>query len=182
MPAELSIDPGRLAWLPLAFLAEQEIQFDGVTGDDPAAYREVMIAGLRLYQLYIYQGIVRRRFGERIGRKVHALQCGIFDKEQAGAGKALDAALHLIERSLSAAMARADAGSVEFTLPTERHVALALLTGLPESPDYLPGKQSQNRQLHRLAGMEQQLAGLLVRAKQDLIGAFSPVLNSTRSS
>jgi hypothetical protein len=180
LPAEVSIDPDRLARLPLAFLVEQDVDFDidGVAGNDVAAYREVMTAGLRLYQLYSYQGMVRRRFGERVAKKVHALQCRIIDSEQAGAGEAVDAALQLIELSLSAAVFGAEAGSVEFPVPAEQCVALALLTGLPESPDYLPDAQSSDRHLRCIANMEQQLAGLLVRGKQDMLRTFSPLFRS----
>ena len=180
MPAEVSIDPDRLARLPLVFLAEQDVDFDidGVAGDDVTTYREVMTAGLKLYQLFSYQGMVRRRFGEPVAKKVHTLQCRIIDSEHAGAGEAVEAALQLIERSLSVAVVGAEAGGVEFPVSAERRVALALLTGLPESPDYLPDAQNRDLRLPCIANMEQQLAGLLVRGKQDMLRTFSPLFRS----
>jgi hypothetical protein len=183
LPAEASIDPGRLAWLPLTFLAEQELQSDaGVTGyDDLYAYREVMKAGSRLYQLYSYLGMVRRRFGDQVAQQVRALQCGVLDNDQPGAGKTVDTALQLIEHSLSAAVAGPENASTELPLPAEQYVALALLTSLPESPDYQPGMHNICWPPQSMMGAVQQLSGLRVKARQELLRAFSPLLNSTYS-
>lgn len=178
------IKPGRLAWLPLAFLVEQEEQQAelSVLAECDVAYRDVMTAGLWSYQLYSYQTLVRRRYGDEVARQVRALQCEIFESEQPGAGAAIDAALQLIETALYASVVGGAAGSVHFALPAELTVALALLLGLPESPDYYEGGHGQDRPVNSVPGVDERLASLLAKGQRAMLDTFTPLFSMSLSS
>lgn len=173
------INPGHLAWLPLAFMIEQDVQQTGSTAvaDSDAAYHEVMTTGSLVYQLYSYHGMVRRRFGDEVTRQVQELQCEIFEREQPGAGAAIVSALLLVETALHASVVGGKAGSVHFALPAELAVALALLLGLPESPDYYAGSKGDDRPVYSVPGIDDRLARLLERGKHATLEAFTPLFS-----
>lgn len=178
------INPGRLAWLPLAFMVEQDAQQTGCTAvaDADAAYHEMMTTGCWVYQLYSYYGMVRRRFGEEVAKQVQELQCEIFEREQPGAGAAIISALQLVEIALHASVVGGKAGSAFVALPAELSVALALLMGLPESPDYYADGKGDDRPVYRVAGIDERLASLLEKSKHALLEAFNPVFSASRLS
>lgn len=175
------ITPGRLAWLPLVYAAEQEFP-DPLLTDTDAPYRDVMLAGLRVYQLHCYQVMVRQRFGEDMAAQVRRLQCDIFDSEQHGAGAAFASALQLVEAGLNAAVVGGRAGSVRFALPAELSVALALLIGLPESPDFHDGASRSDRPVCQTPGMDERLAEQLATAQRSVLETFSPILARLRTN
>jgi len=173
----------RLAWLPLSFLAEQDLP---ATLSDPlcgsaAAYHDVMLSSLWIYQLHAYRDLVRAGLGLGVADEVQAFQREILNREQAGSGDAVIDAMGLVDTALQAVCreARAHPGD---NSPGELGVAMALLMGLPDSPDY----QETPAGLHepvawRLPGIEQCLAALLSAGQQALLSAFSPLFVSRAS-
>lgn len=178
------INPGRLAWLPLAFLAEQDDQQAefSLLAECDIAYRDVLTTGLWTYQLYSYQTLVRQHYGEEVVKQVRALQCEIFDREQPGAGAAIDSALQLVEMALHASVVGGNAGSVNFVLPAELAVALALLLGLPESPDYYQGSRGDDQPVSSVPGIDERLANLLAKGQTAMLEAFTPLFSVALSS
>ncbi len=170
------INPGRLAWLPLAFLVEQDQQQVALSESD-TAYRDVMATGVWTYQLYGYHTLVRRRYGEEVARQVRALQCEILDSERPGAGAAIDSALQLVETALHASVVRGKIRSVNFAISAERTVALALLLGLPDSPDYNAGHCDRDRPANGVPDIDKRLAGMLVKGQLAMLEVFTPLFS-----
>jgi hypothetical protein len=172
-------NPGRLAWLPLAFMLEQDALQATVADQDgsDAAYQEVMTASYLTYQLHSYHMLVRRRFGDEVAGQVKTLQCEIFEREQAGAGAAVVFALNLVETALQTPVVGGKAGCVHFALPAEQSVALALLTGLPASPDYHAGHAQAGQSLEQLPGIDAGLAGFLEQGKHAVLETFMPLFS-----
>ena len=170
----------RLAWLPIVFLTEQEDVFKQYVRDEDIedVYSDVISTSLWVYLLYTYHGMVRRRFGSVKEARVREIQQGIFNDEQPGSGDFVLAALELVERALSAGVERDPDWCIQFKMPAELAVALSLLLGLPESPDYRSRKpKPADYTAHRMPGVDWRLARVLARGQQDIITTFSPVID-----
>jgi len=168
----------RLAWLPILFMTEQEKAFERYGRDEEIedAYRDFMATSLWVYLLHTYQGLVRRHFGNDTAEQVCEIQRDIFNAEQPESGDAVFAAMELVDCAL-----KLDAGGdpdwpVHFKMPTELAVALALLVGLPDSPDYRSRKaKPSDYAVHRMPGVDWRLARVLGRGRQALTDAFAPL-------
>ncbi|GMQ83297.1 MAG: hypothetical protein BMS9Abin06_0030 [Gammaproteobacteria bacterium] len=181
---DIKREPGdmvhRLAWLPIVFLTEQENMFEryGRDEDIEDAYRDVITTSLWVYLLYTYHGMVRRHFDSATETRVREIQLDIFNDEQPGSGDSILAALELVECALSAGVERDPDWSIQFKMPTELAVALALLLGLPDSPDYRARKpKTADYAVHRMPGVDWRLARALARGRQELIKTFSPIID-----
>jgi len=137
MTKPVKLDTYRLAMLPLAYLAEQEELFEqcgkrrGVT----EAYRDIFILGIWAYQLHVYLDLVRGHFGLDARRRVWAYQRKTLDQE-GGAGQLIERAFRLIEIALELGDKSTPDPLAGEWLSRELAVAVALLFGMPESPDY----------------------------------------------
>ena len=89
------IDTYRLAWLPLALLAEQDGSSEpfSLVEEMEVDYRDVVVSALWVYMLHTYLGLVRNRFGGEAERQVRMHQKSIFSEEKTGAGEAVESAL-----------------------------------------------------------------------------------------
>lgn len=170
-----------LAWLPIVFLSEQEDVFEQYGRDEGIedAYRDLIRASLWVYLLYTYHGLVRRRFGSATEMRVRDFQRDIFEDEQSGSGEAMIAALELVESALKSGMERDTDWSIQFKMPAELAVALALLLGLPDSPDFRSRKpKPADYAVHRMPGVDWRLARVLARAQKQIIKTFAPIIDS----
>ena len=176
---ERSENVHRLAWLLIVFMTEKEEVFEryGRDEDIEEAYRDVITTSLWVYSLYTYHGLIRRRFGSATEARVREYQRDIFNDEQPGFGDAIIAALELVERALTAGVESAPERSIRFKMPAELAVALALLLGLPDSPDYRARKpKPADYAVHRMPGVDWRLARVLARGQQEIIKTFSPAI------
>jgi len=170
----------RLAWLPIVFLTEQEDVLEQHSRDEDIedAYRDVLTTSLWVYSLYTYLGMVRRRFGHIMEIRVRDYQRAIFNDEEAGFGDSIFSALGLVDCALKAGVERDPDWNIQFKLPAELAVALALLLGLPDSPDYRSRKpKPSDYAAHRMPGIDWRLARVLARGKQEILKTFSPVID-----
>ncbi|GMR21630.1 MAG: hypothetical protein BMS9Abin36_2232 [Gammaproteobacteria bacterium] len=170
----------RLAWLPIVFLTEQENVFEryGRDEDIEDAYRDVITSSLWVYLLYTYHGMVRRRFDSATEAQVREIQRDIFNDEQQGSGDSILAALELVECALSTGVERDSEWVIQFKMSAELAVALALLLGLPDSPDYSSRKpKPADYAVHRMPGVDWRLARVLARGRQEIIKTFSPIID-----
>jgi len=170
----------RLAWLPIVFLTEQEDMFEryGRDEDIEDAYRDVISTSLWVYLLYTYHGMVRRRFDGVTEARVREIQRDIFNEEQPGCGDSMLAALELVGCALIAGVERDPGWCIQFKMPAELAVALALLLGLPDSPDYRSRKpKPADYAVHRMPGVDWRLANVLARGQQEIVKTFSPIID-----
>jgi len=170
----------QLAWLPIAFLTEEkdELEQYGRDEDIEDAYHDVTTTSLWVYLLYTYHGMIRRRFGRIMEIRVRDYQRDIFNDEQAGSGDSILAALKLVESALDAGTERDRDGGIRFIMPAELAVSLALLLGVPESPDYRSRKpKPSDYAVHRMPGVDWRLARVLARGQQEMIKTFSPIID-----
>lgn len=170
----------RLAWLPIVFMSEQEDIFKqyGRDEDIEKTYSDVITTSLWVYLLYTYHGMVRTRLGSATKDRVREYQRDIFNDEHPGSGDAIIAALELVECALRAAVEHDPDWSIPFKMPAELAVALALLLGLPDSPDFRSRKpKPADYAVHRMPGVDWRLARVLARGQQEIIKTFSPIID-----
>ena len=171
----------RLAWLPIVFMSEQEDVFEQYGRDEGIedAYSDVIRTSLWVYLLYTYHGLVRRRFGSATEMRVRDFQRDIFEDEQSGSGEAMIAAMELVERALKSGLERDTDWSIQFKMPAELAVALALLLGLPDSPDFRSRKpKPADYAVHRMPGVDWRLARVLARGQKEIIRTFAPIIDN----
>ena len=171
----------RLAWLPIVFLTEQESMFEqyGRDEDIEEAYRDVITTSLWVYSLNSYHGLVRSRFGGDTEARVREYQRGIFNDEQPGSGDAMITALGLVECALRVGVGSDPDWRISFKMRAELAVALALLLGLPDSPDYRSRKpKPADYTVHRMPGVDWRLARVLARGQKEIIKTFSHIIDS----
>lgn len=171
----------RLAWLPIVFLTEQGSVFEQYVKDEyiEEAYRDVTTTSLWVYLLNTYHGLVRRRFGSATETQTREYQREIFNDEQPGSGDAIITALELVECAQRVGVGSDPDWRIQFKMPAELAVALALLLGLPDSPDYRSRKpKPADYTVHRMPGIDWRLARVLARGHQEIIDTFSPIIDS----
>jgi len=178
-PGERGDRVQQLAWLPILFITEQEELFETYSREEgiDEAYHDVVLAGLWVYLLHASHDLVRDRFGSGTVRQVRAIQREIFNRQEPDSGDAIIDALDLVERALGVDMHSDPDRTIPFKMPAELAVALALLLGLPDSPDY----RSRHAKLsdyavHRMPGVDWRLARVLGKGRQLITEALEPVL------
>ena len=172
-------DPGSdnylhcLAVLPISFLGEQgdriaELCNQSAIGDN---YRNLFVSSTWVYPMHAYMALVREHMGVAVAEAVWSRQRKMLDEADAGAGESMESAFMLIDEALDMSSFRMEAAS-QF-LPEVR-VAMALLLGMPESPDY-SGRNEGGHVGPRttLATVEGCLAHCLLRARVELLAACS---------
>jgi hypothetical protein len=162
-------------------MSEQEDVFEKYGRDEGIedAYSDVIRASLWVYLLYTYHGLVRRRFGSATEIRVRDFQRDIFEDEQAGSGEAMIAAMELVERALKSGVEHDTDRSIQFKMPAELAVALVLLLGLPDSPDFRSRKpKTADYAVHRMPGVDWRLARVLARGHQEIKKTFAPIIDN----
>ena len=172
-------DPGsdnylhNLAVLPISFLGEQgdriaELCNPSTIGDN---YRNLFVSSVWVFPMHAYRALVREHMGVAVAEAVWSRQRQMLDEADAGAGRSMESAFTLIDEALDMSSFRTEAAS-QF-LPVVR-VAMALLLGMPESPDY-SGRNEENHGGPRttVEKVENCLAHCLLRARVELLAACS---------
>ncbi|HHH43938.1 MAG TPA: hypothetical protein ENK49_07360 [Gammaproteobacteria bacterium] len=178
-PGERGDRARQLAWLPILFITEQEELFATYGREEriDEAYHDVVLTSLWVYLLHTSDELVRDRFGAGTANQVREIQRGIFNAEEPGSGDAILVALDLVERALGVDIHSDPDRTIRFKMPDELAVALALLLGLPDSPDYRSRRaKPSDYAVHRMPGVDWRLARVLGKGRQALTEALEPVL------
>ncbi len=170
-----------LAILPISFLSEQgdrlaELCNQTASGDN---YRDLFVSSIWVYPMHAYMTLVREKMGAAVAEAVWSHQRGMLDEAGTGAGDAMESAFMLIDRALDLDDFRMDGlDAPNYVLP-EARIALALLLGMPESPDY-SGRISVHpgRPRTMCTKVEECLAHCLLRARVELLAACSDLFEN----
>jgi hypothetical protein len=166
-----------LAALPIEYLARQDVLLERMRVDERAftPYCEVFITGARAYQQHTYLELVRWTYGESVAHQVEVHQHRLLDFTM-GRGRCSEQALDLIEGALDTRAVSAATREGEIEIPIEMNVALALLLGLPESPDYVATAAQRAEQIARMhPQIDWRLAHCLSCAREEMKNTFLPV-------
>jgi hypothetical protein len=166
-----------LAALPIEYLSRQGALLERVCVDEREfkPYREVFLTGTRAYQQHAYLELVRWTYGRNVAQQVEVHQHRLLEFST-GRGRCIEQALDLIEGALDTRAVRADTRQGEIKIPIEMNVALALLLGMPESPDYAATAGSRAEQIVRMQPeIDWRLAHCLTCAREEMRKAFLPV-------
>jgi hypothetical protein len=164
--------------LPIGYLARQDdllarMRFYGRAFNP---YRELFITGTRAYQQYTYFELVQRVYGRAVARQVEAHQRHLFDF-MTGDGRRLEQSIDLVQKALTTRTVSAITPLGEVEIPIEMNVALALLLGLPESPDYVATTVQRVDQITRMQPeIDWCLANELACARAAVLKKFSSAL------
>jgi hypothetical protein len=183
---ELVVDTYRLAVLPIVYLAEQQDPF-GLSRQEAAldeGYRDVFQAGAWLYALHSYCLLVRGYLGGKTADAVREhqellLSGGFSDKKDEISG-----AIELISQASAGQSDSMPETAVSAAISVEWNVALNLLRGLPDSPDFQ--SQSAEAVTNGNAGLPAhihwQFAHCLLRSRQQIVSTFLNTLASVGST
>jgi hypothetical protein len=166
----------RLAALPVEHLRRQETLLAWLEVGERTldSYREVFVTGVRAYQQYTYLELVGWTYGRAVAHEVEVLQRRLLEFTT-GSGNGTGQALSLIESALETLPVSAATRSGEIAIPIEMNVALALLLGLPESPDYVSTAAQRFEQIARMQPeIDWCLAHCLTRAREEIKNVFLP--------
>jgi hypothetical protein len=167
-----------LAALPVEYLTRQDALLERMRVDAAALnpYRDVFITGVRACQQHAYLELVRRAYGRNVAQQVKVYQQRLLEFST-GRGRCIEQALALIEGALRTRAVRADTREGEVEMPIEMNVALALLLGMPESPDYAATAGSRAEQIVRMQPeVDWCLAHCLACAREEMKNTFLPVV------
>ena len=168
-----------LAALPIEYLTRQEALLEWMRVDERAfkPYREVFITGTRAYQQHTYLKLVRWTYGRTVAQQVEVHQHRLLEFTT-GRGRCIAQALDLIEGALDTRAVRADTREGEIEIPIEMNMALALLLGLPESPDYVSTATRRAEQIMRMQPeIDWRLAHCLRCAREEMQNTFLPIFS-----
>ena len=167
-----------LAALPIEYLARQDALLERMHVDRAALnpYREVFITGTRAYQQHAYLELVRWTYGRAVAQQVAVHQHRLLEFTTGGGSRSKQA-LDLIEGALDTRVVSAAAREGEIEIPIEMYVALALLLGLPESPDYAATAALRVEQIARMQPeIDWRLAHCLMCAREEMENTFLPMV------
>ncbi|MGB7930782.1 MAG: hypothetical protein WCH04_00920 [Gammaproteobacteria bacterium] len=167
-----------LAALPIEYLTRQDALLERMHVDEGALnpYREVFITGTRAYQQHAYLELVRWTYGRAVARQVAVHQHRLLEFTT-GRGRRSKQALDLIEGALDTLAVSAATLEGEIEIPIEMNVALALLLGLPESPDYAATAARRAEQIGRMQPeIDWRLAHCLTCAREEMKNIFLPMV------
>ena len=165
-----------LAALPVDYLSRQAALLERLRVDEFTfrPYHEIFITGVRAYQQFAYLELVGWTYGRAVARQVEAHQRRLLEFAT-GAGDEMGQALHLIEIALDTRTVSAATREGEVTIPIEMNVALALLLGMPQSPDYASTPARRAEQITRMQSeIDWRLAHYLACAREEIRTAFLP--------
>ena len=166
-----------LAALPVEYLARQDALLERMRLDERAStpYREVFIMGARAYQQYTYLELVHQTYGRAVAQQVEVHQHRLLDFA-IHRGQCSEQLLNLIKGALDTPAVSAATREGEIEIPIEMNVALALLLGLPESPDYVATSARRAEQIVRMQpDIDWRLAHCLSHAREEMKHSFLPV-------
>jgi hypothetical protein len=166
-----------LAALPVEYLTRQAALLGRMHVDEEAfrPYREVFITATRAYQQHTYLELVQWTYGRTVARQVEVHQRRLLEFTT-GSGSSIGRALGLIEGALETPVVSAATREGEIEIPIEMNVALALLLGLPESPDYVITAGRRAEQITRMQPeIDWRLAHCLSCAREEMKSSFMPV-------
>jgi hypothetical protein len=167
-----------LAALPVEYLSRQEALLGRMHIDEGVLnpYRDVFITGTRAYQQHVYLELVRCTYGRTVAQQVAVHQHRLLEFSTGRVGCA-EQALGLIEGALDTRVVSADTREGEVQIPIEMNVALALLLGLPESPDYAATVAQRAEQIVRMQPeIDWRLAHCLTCAREEMENTFLPMV------
>jgi len=167
-----------LAALPIEYLTRQEALLERMHVDEGALnpYREVFITGTRAYQQHAYLELVRWTYGRAVAQQVAVQQHRLLEFTT-GRGCCVEQALGLVEGALDTRAVSAATREGEIEIPIEMNVALALLLGLPQSPDYAATAASRAGQIARMQPeIDWRLAHCLTCAREEMKAIFLPMV------
>jgi len=167
-----------LAALPVDYLTRQEALLARMRVDEGVLnpYREVFITGTRAFQQHAYLKLVRWAYGRAVAQQVAVYQQRLLDSAT-GRGRCARLALDLIEGALHTRVVRADTRGGEIEIPIEMNVALALLLGMPESPDYATTAARRAEQITLMQPeIDWRLAHCLTCARDEMKTIFLPMV------
>ena len=180
MGITVKIELYNLAALPVAYLTRQSVLSERLRVDEYMlkSYREVFVTGVRAYQQFAYLELVKRSYGRAVAQQVEVHQRRLLDLTT-GRGEGIRRALRLIEGALETRTVSAATREGEIAIPIEMNVALALLLGLPESPDYALTSVLRAEQITRMQPeIDWRLAHCLTCAREEIRTVFLPVFTS----
>jgi hypothetical protein len=167
-----------LAALPIEYLTRQDALLERMRVDEDALnpYREVFITGTRAYQQHAYLELVQWTYGRAVARQVAVHQHRLLEFTT-GRGCRSKQALDLIEGALDTPAVSAATLEGVIEIPIEMNVALALLLGLPESPDYAATAARRAEQIGCMQPeIDWRLAHCLTCAREEMKNIFLPMV------
>jgi hypothetical protein len=167
-----------LAALPIEYLTRQDALLERMHVDKAALnpYREVFITGTRAYQQHSYLELVRWIYGRAVAQQVAVHQHRLLEFTT-GRAHCVKQALGLIEGALDTRVVSAVSREGVIEIPIEMNVALALLLGLPESPDYAATATRRAEQIARMQPeIDWRLAHCLACAREEMNHTFLPMV------
>jgi hypothetical protein len=169
-----------LAALPIEYLTRQEALFKRMRVDERAfkPYRDVFITGTRAYQMHTYLELVRWTCGRTVAQQVEVYQHRLLEFTTRR-GRCIEQALDLVVGALDSRAVSAATLAGEIEIPIEMNVALALLLGLPESPDYATTAERRAAQIACMQPeIDWRLAHCLACAREEIKNTFMPMFTS----
>jgi hypothetical protein len=166
-----------LAARPVEYLLRQEALRARLHVDELVLkpYHDVFVTAVRAYQQYSYLELVGWICGQQVARQVAVHQRRLIDFT-AGTGNSTGHALRLVEGALETGSVSAVTRAGEVEIPIEMNVALALLLGLPESPDYAATAALRFEQIARMQPeIDWRLAYCLARGREEIKQVFLPI-------
>jgi len=173
-----------LAILPISFLSEQGDRFAGLYDQSAIGenYRDLFASSVWVYSLHSYLALVRGKLGEEAAEAVWSRQRSMFDESEAGAGQSMESAFMLIDAALTLPRFSLGEREAAINVPPEIRVALALLLGMPESPDFASGMYERSERVRTMqAEVEGRLACCLLHARAALLAACSNLFEHDRN-
>jgi hypothetical protein len=167
-----------LAALPIEYLTRQDALLERMRVDGRAfkPYRDVFITGTRAYQQHTYLELVRWTYGRTVAQQIEVHQHRLLEFTTGG-GCCIEQALDLIDGALDTRAVSAATREGEIEIPIEMNVALALLLGLPESPDFAATAARRAEQVARMQPeIDWRLAHCLACAREEMKNTFLPVI------
>ncbi len=173
-----------LAVLPISFLSEQGDRLAGLYEQSAIGenYRDLFASSVWVYSLHSYLALVREKLGEEVAEAVWSRQRNMFDEAEAGAGQSMESAFMLIDAALTLPRFGMGEREAAINVPPEIRVALALLLGMPESPDFASGMDERSERVRTMqAEVEGRLACCLLHARAALLAACSNLFEHNRN-
>ncbi|MGD2056552.1 MAG: hypothetical protein PVJ15_07070 [Gammaproteobacteria bacterium] len=167
-----------LAALPVDYLTRQEALLERMRVDEGALnpYQGVFITGVRAYQQHAYLELLRWTYGRAVAQQVAVYQHRLLEFTT-GRGRCVEQALGLIEGALDTQAVSATTREGEIKIPIEMNVALALLLGLPESPDFAATAARRAENVARMQPeIDWRLAHCLMCAREEIGSTFLPMV------
>jgi hypothetical protein len=116
-----------------------------------------------VYPLHAYIALLEKQLSDEVGKAVWLRQRNMFDAINNDFSQSMESAFMLIDSALE----------LDNNSP-ETSVALALLLGMPESPDYASCMKERTDRIQTMqAGVESHLARCLLYAREELLAACS---------